>query len=217
MVALVVTVALVAVVGTIIGVYVSGRLSSSDASSSQQEQQASDGASTSGGHDASAGAAAEGQATGIEDDAADAMAADEAFHATLVDYYDALSGYDGQIRSAASSFNENYTKEDFSLRTGYASSASVLLGELEQRRDALYALSMPDGTSYASQYADLKRCYDDCVQRISVISQSWENSLRYSNPQDHKYEIIEPISADNVDGSNRYYTDYNDVYPRISL
>lgn len=144
-------------------------------------------------------------------------AAESSFHSSLVSYYNALSDYNSRIKTAADNFNNNYTKDDLSLRTSYDHSANSLLSELQQQRDSLYSLSVPSGTSYSSQYTALKRCYDDCVHRIQVIAQAWDNSIQYSNPKDHQSEIIAPMTADNVDGHNKYYTDFNSAYPTISL
>lgn len=162
--------------------------------------------------------AAEEQAAQAQAQAqAEQDAAESSFHSSLVSYYNALSDYNSRIKTAADNFNNNYTKDDLSLRTNYDHSANSLLSELQQQRDSLYSLSVPSNTSYSSQYTDLKRCYDDCVERIRVIAQAWDNSIQYSNPKDHQSEIIAPMTADNVNGHNKYYTDFNSVYPGISL
>lgn len=144
-------------------------------------------------------------------------AADEAFHTSLVSYYNALSDYDSRIRSVATDFNNHYLSGTISTRSSYANTAYGLLSELEQRQSALASLTMPSGSRYSSQYYLIAQCYDDCVNRVDCISRSWEIDLRYSNPKDHKNEILGPIAADNVNGTNRYKTDYDNTYPTISL
>ena len=62
-------------------------------------------------------------------------------------------------------------------------------------------------------YANLVRCYEDCIKRISVIVEAWDISLSFSDPASHKDEILAPIMRDADGGSNRYYEDFRELYP----
>lgn len=143
--------------------------------------------------------------------------ADQQFHDTLVSYYNALSGYDRRIRNAATNFNNNYLSASASTRSGYSDDATGLQYELEAQVANLYRLSEPQNSAYATQFALLQQCYNDCYHRISVIADAWTTDVQYSDPSAHKDEILEPIQQDNVHGTNRYKTDYDSTYPQISL
>ncbi|MGN0287404.1 MAG: zinc ribbon domain-containing protein [Atopobiaceae bacterium] len=144
-------------------------------------------------------------------------AADQQFHSTLVSYYNALSDYDRRIRNAATNFNNNYLSASASTRSGYSDDATGLQYELEAQIANLYSLSMPQNSAYATQFSLLQQCYNDCYHRISVIADAWTTDVQYSDPSAHQDEILEPIQQDNVHGTNRYKTDYDNTYPQISL
>lgn len=163
---------------------------------------------------ADAAAAAQAQANAQK---AAQDSADQQFHSTLVSYYNALSGYDRRIRTAATNFNNNYLTASLSTRSGYASDATSLEYEVESQYDSLCGLSVPQNSAYATQFAQLQQCYNDCYHRISVIADSWNIDVQYSDPSSYKDTILGPIAQDNVHGTNRYKTDYDNTYPQISL
>lgn len=142
---------------------------------------------------------------------------DEQFHDVLVTSYNRLSGYDSRIKDVATTFNNHYLSGSVSERASYAATARSLLSELKEQRSHLSALSQPSGSSYSTQFSLLKRCYDDCIERVDCIVRSWNISLAYEDPTDHQEEIIAPLTAETDGTQNRYKTDYDSVYPQISL
>lgn len=140
-------------------------------------------------------------------------ARDKAIYNDLLTYYNNLETYDSKISTAASNFNNNYLKKDSSLRSRYKSDATSLLNTISADYNALFDLNISASSEYYDCYDKLLTCYYDCKMRISVICDSWSNSLRYSDPTGHEAEICEPLERDRVDGNNKYYTEFNQIYP----
>ncbi len=132
----------------------------------------------------------------------------------LNSYYSKLGNYDTQIASCASTFNSNYLKKDMSTRQAYAKEAESLLSQVKSDYSSLQSLSVSSSSSNSSSYNSIVTCYNDCVQRISVICDAWTNSLGYSDPTGHDDVICAPLSRDKVNGSNKYYTDFQQNYPK---
>lgn len=132
----------------------------------------------------------------------------------LNSYYSKLGNYDTQIASCASTFNSNYLKRDMSTRQAYAKEAESLLSQVKSDYSSLQSLSVSSSSSNSSSYNSMVTCYNDCVQRISVICDAWTNSLGYSDPTGHDDAICAPLSRDKVNGSNKYYTDFQQNYSK---
>ena len=77
---------------------------------------------------------------------------------------------------------------------------------------ALQALDVPSDNPYYGDWQHMVELMTDLQHRIDVIDQAWQNSLSYSDPANHVDAIIAPLSADNVDGVNKYKTHYDDNY-----
>lgn len=140
-------------------------------------------------------------------------ASDKELYSTLSGYYSRLGSYDSKISSAAKDFNANYMSKNMSTRSSCAESATTLQEDIANEYEALKNLSIPSNSSYASTYSAMLTCYYDCSQRIGAIVESWNNSLRYSDPTGHSDEICEPLSRDKSGNNNKYYTDFKQVYP----
>lgn len=141
-------------------------------------------------------------------------ASEQEIYSQLNSYYSKLGNYDSQIASCASTFNSNFLKKDMSTRQAYAKEAESLLSQVKSDYSALESLSVPSSSSNSSSYNSMVTCYNDCVQRISVICEAWTNSLGYSDPTGHDDAICAPLSRDKVNGSNKYFTDFQQNYPK---
>lgn len=139
-------------------------------------------------------------------------AADRDIYNRLSTFYDRLGTYDQNIADAATTFNNLYTATSMSERDAARDAAYDLRNDISAEMDNLQVLSVPSSSEYYANYNDISTCYYDCYMRISVICESWDISLRYSNPADHTDEITEPIARDNVDGTNRYLTEFDSLY-----
>lgn len=144
---------------------------------------------------------------------------DSAFHDSLASYYGGLSGYDTRIRDAATDFNASFLSKDMGLRRSLAKSCSGLKVELQGKVDSLGKMTAPEGSSWTTQLALLRRCYQDHLNRITVIDSAWQIDLGYADPEEHQSEILGPISAGNLEGSSKSAAldDYEKAYPQIRL
>ncbi len=134
----------------------------------------------------------------------------------LLEYYDKLDDYDQEIATAATNFNNNYTKESYSERQGYANTVSDLLDRIEDDYDFLSTVTPNASSSNYDSYSNILQCYYDCVNRTDVIDQSWSRSLQYSNPADHVDYIIEPLTSSNDGDGNIYKQEFDELYPNCA-
>ncbi len=139
--------------------------------------------------------------------------AEQTVYNELNSYYSKLGNYDSQIASCATTFNSNFLKKDMSTRQAYAKEAESVLSQVKSDYSSLKSLSVSSSSANYSSYNTMLTCYNDCVQRISVICESWTNSLGYSDPTGHEDAICAPLSRDKVGDSNKYYTEFKQNYP----
>lgn len=134
-------------------------------------------------------------------------------YTALSSSYDQLAGFDDEIRSCATTFNNTYLSSDLSTRQANANAARDLLDRISNAGAAVDGINVPTASAYAATKAEIATCYDDLENRISVIVQSWDIDLSYSDPRGHEETILAPIEADNVGTVNKYLTDYQQRYP----
>ena len=133
----------------------------------------------------------------------------------LSSYYNRLSDLDQQVRDCATTFNTYYLKDDRSSRQSASDAAESLEDQISDLKDEVEDLDVPiDSQNYGS-WKDIITLYDDLENRIDVICDAWEISLKYTKPADHKNEIVAPLSRDNVAGTNdnKYRLDFEERYP----
>lgn len=136
--------------------------------------------------------------------------------AALSDLYSLLAGYDGDIRSCATDFNNTYVNADLTNRKASLSSCRDLKARIDASYAEAKALEVPSDSSYALTHQDICALYDDLSHRIGVIVEAWEIDVRYDDPAEHKTEIEEPIARDNVGGTNKYLSDYQERYEKAN-
>ncbi len=204
-------IAVIAVLAVIVCILVGVLLGNALAGSSGQQTVSTD---SSGMQSQSLSQSADASSNGGSPSSAEAKSTAElSLYNELNSYYSKLGNYDSQIASAATTFNSNYLKKDMSTRRSYAKEAESILAQVKSDYDALQSLSVTSSSANYSSYNTMVTCYNDCVQRISVICESWSNSLGYSDPSGHEDTICAPLSRDKVGDSNKYYTDFQQNYP----
>lgn len=138
---------------------------------------------------------------------------DRAIYNKLSTYYDHLGSYDSDISAAADDFNANYLKKSYSKRSDCYDDASRLMQEITRDYDALQGVAITSSSEYYASYNDMLTCYYDCLMRVEVICEAWENSLSYSDPSDYSDEICAPLSRDRENGTNKYLAEFEELYP----
>ncbi len=134
------------------------------------------------------------------------------YYDDLMSYYDGMAGYDARIADCATYFNNNYTKSDYGVRQSGADDAAWIQDDVNADLAALQELNVPSDNPYYDDWQHMIELMTDLQHRIDVIDQAWQNSLSYSDPANHVDTIIAPLSADNVDGVNRYKAHFQDNY-----
>ena len=131
----------------------------------------------------------------------------------LMGYYDGLDAYNDRIAQAATTFNENFLKENRELRANYAAEADELYDEIANDYDWIVALDIPSTSVNAESREKIETCYFDCLNRIGVICEAWSNSLSYDKPSQYEDQILEPIMRDSDGKNNMYLLEFNETYP----
>lgn len=132
----------------------------------------------------------------------------------LSSYYGKLSSYDKSVRSAATTFNQNYLKDDYTVRDTNRTQAENLRSEIQSMYDEVNGMTVDVSSKNYDSWKGIINLYNDLYQRIDVICDAWDASCGYSSPEDHKDEIVAPLSRDNISGTNdnRYRLDYEQNY-----
>ena len=164
------------------------------------------------------GTAPSNQESGAAAEAPDEPAIDEqAIYDELTGYYSKIAGLDARIRACATDFNNTYTLSDYATRSANSTVASTLADELTLANTSLGILEVSSDSINYQAYRDIRTLYNALLQRILVISEAWKISLSYSNPADHTSEITAPIARDNVNGTNKYKTEFDALLPNVTL
>ena len=150
-----------------------------------------------------------------DEDDGEATLSEQNLYRRLSEYYDLLEDLDSQVRACAQAFNGSYLEEDRTTRQNLADVAERTEDTIEQYYDIVEDLDVPTSSKNYSSWKDIIALYVDLDHRIDAICDAWEISLKYSKPEDHKNEIVAPLSRDNVAGTNdnKYRLDFEDRYP----
>lgn len=150
-----------------------------------------------------------------DDDDGEATLSEQNLYRRLSEYYDLLEDLDSQVRACAEAFNGGYLEEDRTARQNLADVAERTEDTIEQYYDIVEDLDVPMSSKNYSSWKDIVALYDDLDHRIDAICDTWEISLKYAKPADHKDEIVAPLAGDNEPGtnSNKYRQDFEDRYP----
>ncbi len=132
----------------------------------------------------------------------------------LDSHYSRLADLDQQVRDCAATFNQDYLKEDYSVRQSSAGIAESLEDQIEDLHDEAEDLDVPLSSQNYRSWKDIVALFDDLDHRIEAICDAWDISLRYDTPADHQDEIVAPLAKDNVAGTNdnKYRLDYEERY-----
>ena len=132
----------------------------------------------------------------------------------LSSYYGKLSSYDESVRNCATTFNQDYIKDSYSVRDSDKTQAENLRDEIESMYDEVNDMTVDASSKNYNSWKDIITLYDDLFNRIDVICDAWEVSCGYSSPEDHKDEIVAPLARDNISGTNdnKYRVDYEQRY-----
>ena len=145
-------------------------------------------------------------------DAATALDDDTAFD-YLTKTYDGLQSYNERVYSCIQTYNNVIVASDRSQREAAAGIANSLLTEIEKEMKMLDAMNIGKASSLYDDYENVRHLLDDQYQRLAVIVESYEISLKYDSPYQHQTEILEPLTRDlSYSGQNIYLEDFDAKY-----
>ena len=157
-----------------------------------------------------------GSPIGVTDGNGRALSEKE-FYQLLTDYYELAGDYDASVRDAATQFNENFLKEDMSVRKAKASSLKTLKSKIRSSRDELNDIEPPFMSKNTQAYKDICELYECLYRRADVMDQAWTIDLQYDKPKEHEEEIVAPLRAQQVNGNDKYYTRFKELYPNVNI
>ena len=140
--------------------------------------------------------------------------AETALYEKLNSLYLDLDRFDSQIAQTASDFNNNYTSSDLNVRYNYMTKTNDLYEDIYRKSVELSETNVPAGSPNSTAYNEMMVCYQDCLNRTSVILQAWERSVDTSDPSYYKEYILEPITSSNDGSTNMYLKDFDARYPK---
>ena len=133
--------------------------------------------------------------------------------ANLTAVYDTLQSYNERVYSCIQTYNGVFVSPDRNQREAAAGIASSLLGEIDNDIKSLDAMNIGRGSSLYDDYENVRRLLNDQYQRLAVIVESYEISLKYDTPYQHQDEILEPLTRDiGPTGENSYLEDFDANY-----
>ena len=150
-----------------------------------------------------------------DSDDTDDSSYEQTVYEELTRYYSDLEGLDASVRSCATEFNQTYLESDYATRQSAASTADRLEDKIDGALDELEDLDIDHSSKNYGSWRSIINLYQDLEHRIDVICEAWETDLMYTDDlASHKDDIIAPLSADNVSGTNdnRYRLDYEKNY-----
>ncbi len=132
--------------------------------------------------------------------------------ATLSTTLSQIDAFNTRVANIATDYNAHILGSSTERQNGY-NNATALMQEIDTLRTSIKALSIPTNSRYFEAWSLECRLLDDLYNRIYVMQKGWERSLN-SNDADY---INEYIAADNVNGINRYKSDYDETRPKVSI
>lgn len=152
-----------------------------------------------------------GTVPGVRD--ARASVDEDAAFDQLVTTYDKLQSYNERVYSCIQTYNSVIVVQDRNQREAAANIASALLDEIALEQETIDALGIGRASDLYDDYSNVTRLLNDQYQRLAVVVESWNISLRYNNPYDHQDQILEPLRRDiGATGVNTYLEDFDEHY-----
>ena len=169
--------------------------------------------------------ATEEEETVAEDEEEEAEEAEETevetdetvIYETLSSAYDELSSIDSQIGDIVDDFNGAYLDDDYSVRSERAATADELLESIQSARADVEALNVSEDSVNYDAWVDICQLYYDSEMRVQTLCDAWDVSLSYDDPSSHSSEITEPIVAAQSGGTSVYLTEFDELYPTVTL
>lgn len=97
-------------------------------------------------------------------------------------------------------------------RQAAASRCKALASELLEGYLHVRDSGIPDASKYHSVKDSQTSCYRCLTGALGSIIDAWDINLSFTDPTDHESEFMAPIIKDQVNGENKYITEFNANY-----
>ena len=143
----------------------------------------------------------------------------EAIFKSLNESYGKLEGYSDKVDDQVDEFNSWFQYSDINKRKKAAKSCDDLEKEIKKSKDELDAdmkkREVIEGSEYYSQQKAIDALYDNLIQRLAVLNDSWKRSLESTNPSSDSSYILEPIAkGDGSKALEEYSKNYSKAKPK---
>ncbi len=140
---------------------------------------------------------------------------DEAFD-LLDSAYARLESYDERVDSCISNFNTLFLSASLSQRETAMEEAEALLDELQAELETLEAIVLSDTSPYVDDLENMVELYVCQIGRLEPIVEAWALDVTFDDPSGHTDEILEVVAQNNENGTNKYFTRFNELYPEAA-
>lgn len=122
------------------------------------------------------------------------------------------------LATMVSSYNECVSDANtlkfasYQERSAAKSRCESLNSQLLKWFDYTLNSGIPDESKYFSVKDPQIICYRSLDSALSSIIKMWESNLSFSDPEGHEAEFMKPIIDDEVNGENKYITEFKQNY-----
>ncbi len=122
--------------------------------------------------------------------------------AVMVDSYNACVSDVNELRFAS-----------YGERQAAKARCDVLADDLIEWYKYIINSGIPDNSKYCSARNAQAECYRSLDWALLSIANMWDINLTFQDPEGHEDEFMKPIVDDEVDGVNKYISQFNQYYP----
>jgi hypothetical protein len=131
--------------------------------------------------------------------------------------YKDLASWRTDVDTRVSDLEGYYLVTKSSTRQAYADKCTATIEEITASREELASKCQQANVAQSSEaykkYQKIDELHGYLLDRLGVISQSWEISLSYSSPSSHGSEILAPITSDLKNGNSVSEAAFDALYP----
>ena len=154
---------------------------------------------------------------GIDPDGPD-PAEEQAFYEYLAGKYADVGGYVDYINAANQEFSANmFASKD--VRRASAERCDLLYSQLYSDWGDLATHPVPDGSQYEPQRGELIGMYRCLASYMGCLGSAWQVNISIGDDaiESSVDEFMEPLRAEEVNGENRYITEFRSYYEGFAL
>lgn len=144
-------------------------------------------------------------------------AEEQAAYEHLLSEFQALEGYIGEANACVQAFNTDH-QAPLGTRLAHQRVCDALYSELHGHYTAFLSYVMPQNSQYRAAYGNLVAMYRLLASYVGTISSAWTQNVVFGDDvAEHVDEYMAPIRAVEVNGENKYLTEFRSRYEGFVL